>query len=336
MNRSRFLSGAAGIGAAALSVGTGAGAQTAPANVRVIFFGVAGNLPVWAGINKGFFARENLNVTATVTPGSVYMMQHLNAGDFDIAHTSIDNCVAYDEGAGEVALTPPGDFVAVMGGDTGLLSVWARPEIKTWSDLMGKTLAVDAVTTGFAFVLQDMLMLNAIGEHEYKLAPAGGTPKRYQALIESDKYAAGVLTPPFDLLAQAHGLKKLGNASEWVAHYQAYAGVTRRSWARQNSDVLVRYIRAYVAAIKWIYDPANKTEATALLVQNAHVPADIAPQAFAEIIGPGGIAPDAKIDIEGLREVLALRNLFGHSPKKLTDPGKYVDETAYHMALSPK
>jgi ABC-type nitrate/sulfonate/bicarbonate transport system substrate-binding protein len=302
----------------------------------VIFFGVAGNLPVWTGIAKGFFARENLNVTATVTPGSVYMMEHLNAGDFEIAHTSIDNCVAYDEGAGEVSLTPPGDFVAVMGGDSGLLSVWARPEISSWMDLIGKTLAVDAVSTGFAFALQDMLMLNAVGEHEYKLAPAGGTPKRYQALVDSDKYAAAVLTPPFDLLAQAHGLKRLGNASEWIAHYQAYAGVTKRSWARQNRDVLVRYIRAYVAAIKWIYDPANKSEATALLVQHAHVPPEIAPQAFAEITGPGGIAPDAKIDIDGLREVLALRSMFARPEKKLSDPFKYVDETAYKLALSSR
>lgn len=333
MRRSKFIASGTGLGSLALAGRMPAFAQTAPAQVRVIFFGVAGNLPVWVGISKGFFARENLTVTTKVTPGSVYMMQHLNAGDFDIAHTSIDNCVAYDEGEGEVSLTPPGDFVAVMGGDTGLLSVWARPEITRWTDLIGKTLAVDAVTTGFAFVLQDMLMLNAVSEKEYKLAPAGGTPKRYQALVDSDKYAAAVLTPPFDLLAQAHGLKKLGNASEWIAHYQAYAGVTRRAWATQNRDVLVRYIRAYVAAIKWIYDPANKTEATALLVQNAHVPPDIAPQAFAEITGPGGIERDAKIDIAGLREVLSLRSMFGRSQKKLTDPAKYVDETAYALAM---
>jgi ABC-type nitrate/sulfonate/bicarbonate transport system substrate-binding protein len=333
MRRSQFISSSAGLGALALGGRSSVSAQSTPAQVRVIFFGVAGNLPVWVGVAKGFFARENLTVTTKVTPGSVYMMEHLNAGDFDIAHTSIDNCVAYDEAEGEVSLVPRGDFVAVMGGDTGLLSVWARPEIKIWTDLIGKTLAVDAVTTGFAFVLQDMLMLNAVGEKEYTLAPAGGTPKRYQALVESDKYAAAVLTPPFDLLAESHGLKKLGNANEWIAHYQAYAGVTRRSWARENRDVLVRYIRAYVAATKWIYDPANKAEATALLVQNAHVPAEIAPQAFAEISGPGGIAPDAKIDIAGLREVLDLRSLFGRTKKKLTDPMKYVDETAYNLAL---
>ncbi|MGH7684987.1 MAG: ABC transporter substrate-binding protein, partial [Vulcanimicrobiaceae bacterium] len=112
--------------------------------------------------------------------------------------------------------------------------------------------------------------------------------------------------------------------------------VASRSWATQNRDVLVRYIRAYVSAIGWIYDPANKTEATALLVDKAHVPPNIAPQALAEITGPGGTDPKAKIDIEGLRNVLSLRSEFGRPQKKFADPAKYIDETAYRLAFSSK
>ncbi len=336
MLRSAFIASGTGLGTLALAGRTLALAPAVPARVRVIFFGVAGNLPVWAGIAKGFFAREDLTVTTKVTPGSVYMMKHLNAGDFDIAHTSIDNCVAYDEGQRAVALAPPGDFVTVMGGDSGLLTVWARPEISSWADLRGKTLAVDAVTTGFAFVLQRMAEMNGVHPSEYRLEPAGGTPKRYKALVESGKFAAAVLTPPFDLLAQAHGLKKLGSANEALGHYQAYAGVTRRAWATQNRDVLVRYIRAYVATIGWLYDPANKSEAAALLVENAHVPPALAPQVFAEITGPGGTDPNAKIDIEGLRTVLSLRSEFGEPRKVLTDPQKYIDDTAYALAMKSR
>ena len=333
MRRSKFIASGAAFGALGFASEAPSIAQTAPTPVRVIFFGVAGNLPVWTGIAKGFFARENLSVSTKVTPASVFMMQHLNAGDFDIAHTAVDNCVAYDEGQGAVPLTPPGDFVTVMGGDSGLLTVWARPEIASWSDLRGKTLAVDAVTTGFAFVLRRMLKMNGVKESEYQLAPAGGTPKRYKALAESDKFAAAVLTPPFDLLAQAHGLKKLGSANDALGHYQAYAGVTRRAWATKNQDVLVRYIRAYVAAINWLYGPENKDEAASLLVQNAHMPPALASRAFAEITGPGGTDPNAKIDVEGLRTVLSLRSEYGRPQKKLTDPRKYIDETAYHLAL---
>lgn len=301
--------------------------------MRVIFFGVASNLPVWCGNSLGFFAHENLNVTASVTPNSVYMMQHLNAGDFEIAHTAVDNCFAYDEGQGEVTLVPPGDFVTVMGGDSGELTVWARPEISSWADLRGKTLAVDAVTTGYAFVLQRMLDMNGVHDGEYRLAPAGGTPKRYAALAGSDTYAAAVLTPPFDLLAEAHGLRKLGSANEALGHYQAYAGVTRRSWASQHREVLVRYIRAYIAALTWVYDPKNTDVAASILVANAHVPADLASRALAEITGPGGMDRRAAIDLQGMRTVLALRSQYGKPQKTLTDPSKYIDESALNEAM---
>lgn len=331
MQRSRFIAATASLGGLALA-GSPATADDKIANVRVIFFGVASNIPVWCGIAKGFFAREHLNVTTSVTPGSVYMMQHLSSGDFDIAHTAIDNCVAYDEGQGEVSLPQPADFVTIMGGDSGLLSVWARPEINGWPDLRGRTLAVDAVTTGFSFVLQRMLKQNGVHESEYQLAPAGGTPKRYKALAESGKFAAAVLTPPFDLLAEAHGLKKLGSANEALGHYQAYAGVARRDWVTKNQDAVVRYIRAYVASLHWLYDSKNKDEAAALLVSNAHVPAGLAPRVFAEITGSGGMDPNAKLDTEGLRTVLSLRTEYGKPHKLLTDPGKYVDNTAYAQA----
>jgi ABC-type nitrate/sulfonate/bicarbonate transport system substrate-binding protein len=44
-----------------------------------------------------------------------------------------------------------------MGGDNGFLSLVTVPEVKTYADLMGRTLSVDALTTGYAFVLLDLL-----------------------------------------------------------------------------------------------------------------------------------------------------------------------------------
>ena len=46
--------------------------------------------------------------------------------------TAIDNVVAYQEGRGEV------------GGDNGFLRLSLLPEIKTYADLKGKELSVDA------------------------------------------------------------------------------------------------------------------------------------------------------------------------------------------------
>jgi len=318
-------------GALALSTPAVAVAQAQPANLRVIFFGVASNLPVWCAISKGFFARENLTVTTEITPGSQYMFEQLSVGNYQIAVTAFDNDVAYDEGQGAVQL-PNNDFVAFLGGDNGMLSLLCRADLKTYGDLRGETLAVDALQTGFTFVLRRMMQAAGLGPNDYKLVAAGGTPKRYEGLV-GGLYAATLLTAPFDLQAEQKGCHKIGTATDFTGHYQAYAGVTRKAWAASNGDVLVRYIRGYLAALRWLYDPRNKDATIAILTTDAKVPPDVAPQVYAEAINrESGITPNGAIDLAGVKSVLALRREYGLPKKTLADPNKYIDERYYRMA----
>ena len=332
-SRRRFIESTAALGTFALSP-RAAFAQTAPANVRVIFFGVASNLPVWAGIAKGFFAKQNLNVTTEITPSSVYMFQHLAAGDFDVAVTAMDNVVAYDEGQGAPEVNSPGDFVAFMGGDSGMLTLWSRPDIHSFSDLKGTTLAVDAVQTGFTFVLRRMLETVGLNEGDYQLAAAGGTPKRFAALTTTAEYSAALLTAPFDLEADAKGCHKLATALDFIGHYQAYTGVARRAWIERNGDVLVRYIRGYLAALRWLYDARNKDAAIGILTKQGNVPPEIASLCYAEILNrTNGIVPNGAIDIAGVRTILELRSKYGLPKKTLKDPMKYIDQSYWRRAL---
>ena len=88
-------------------------------------------------------------MTLTPTPNSAFQLAGLIEGKFDIAHTAIDNVVAYTEGQGEAAVFVKPDLVAFMGGDNGFLALVTQPEIKGYGDLKGKTLSVDAMTTGY-------------------------------------------------------------------------------------------------------------------------------------------------------------------------------------------
>lgn len=332
-SRRRFIESTAALGSLALSP-TAAFAQSAPTNVRVIFFGVASNLPVWCAITKGFFAKQNLNVTTEITPSSVYMFEHLSAGDFDIAITAMDNVVAYDEGQGAPEVKSPSDFVAFMGGDSGMLTLWSRPDIRGYSDLKGTTLAVDAVQTGFTFLLRRILEVVGLNEGDYQLGAAGGTPKRFAALTTSAEYSAAILTAPFDLEADAKGCHKLATALDIVGHYQAYTGVARRSWMAQNGDVLVRYIRGYLAALRWLYDRRNKNETIAILTKQGAVPPEIASLVYEEVIDrTNGIVPNGAIDVAGVRTILDLRSKYGLPKKTLKDPMKYIDESYWRRAL---
>jgi ABC-type nitrate/sulfonate/bicarbonate transport system substrate-binding protein len=315
-----------------------AGLPPAPADaqattLRVIYFPSADVLPWWVGIEKGFFARENVTVALTPTPGSVYQFQHLSAGDFEIALTAIDNVIAYDEGQGQAPLPKPADFVAFCGTDNAFLHLYARPEIKRIADLRGKSLAVDAPTTGFAFVLRKMLEQNGLHEGDYTFTPLGGTPSRYEKLLAGET-AATLLTTPYDLLAGAKGYTNLGDAQTTIGRYEGLISAASRAWLSANLPLASRYVRGYVAALDWIFAPENKTEAIALLVTNAKLSNDLATQVYGVLTDPkNGLARKGEMDVEGIKTVLALRSAYGRPQKQLVDALKYYDDRSYKLAL---
>src|SRR5579871_5432722 len=193
MNRRRSI-GAAFLLATFAAIGSVG--RTAPAEtpLKIIVFPGGQAWPLWVGDERGFFVREGLAVETAYTPGSVFQMTKLIDGEFDIAITNIDNVIAYDEGLGEVAVAGTPDLFAFIGGNTGMLSLYATPEIGAYADLRGKALAVDAVTTGYAFVLREMLAQHGLGETDYRLVPVGGTAARWSAL-QQRQYAATMLNP---------------------------------------------------------------------------------------------------------------------------------------------
>src|SRR5262249_40016152 len=68
-----------------------------------------------------------------------------------------------------------------MGGDNGFLSLVGVPEVKSIADLKGKTVSVDALTTGYAFVLLDLLKRAGLNQADYKVEKAGGVLARWEA-----------------------------------------------------------------------------------------------------------------------------------------------------------
>ena len=78
--------------------------------------------------------------------------------------TAFDNVVAYQEGQGEAKIPANPDMFAFMGGDNGFLSLVGGRAHQALADLKGKKLSVDALTTGYAFVLREMLARSDIAE----------------------------------------------------------------------------------------------------------------------------------------------------------------------------
>jgi len=312
-------------------------AQPVPAPlapVRVISFDGGWNLPLWAAQRQGAFTANGLAVQVSYTPSSGFLVSSLFDGRNDIALALIDNVVAYQEGQGEAKIPDNPDLVVFMGGDGGYLSVVAQPPIKSFADLKGSTLSVDAMTTGAAFVFRELAARNGLTDADVKYERAGGTDARYRDLI-AGKHAATLLRTPYEVLARNRGYNVLATA-ETLGAYQGTAGFTRRAWARDHERELVGFLRAYRSGVDFVADPANREIVEALLVANIRdmTPA-LAHQSYDLLLAPrGGFSRDLRPDEQGIATVLALRGKYATPPKALGDPKKYYDLTWYDKAFA--
>src|SRR5918992_721927 len=163
--------------------------------LNVIVFPGGFNLPLWAAERQGFFESNGLRVVLTPTPSSTFQMQGLAEGRFDIAMTAMDNVIAYQEGQGEAKIPENPDMFAFMGADNGFLSLVGGPGIGSIGQLKGRKLSVDAMSTGYAFVLRELLAKNGVAESEVTFERAGGVLGRFQELIKGSHAATMLITP---------------------------------------------------------------------------------------------------------------------------------------------
>ncbi len=308
-------------------------AQT-PAVVTVNVFPGGFNWPSFVAQEKGFFEKNGIRVVLQPTPNSVAQMTGLAEGKFDIAITAVDNIVAYVEGEGQAPIGPQPEFFAFLGSDSGFLSLVAAPGIKSFRELKGKTLSVDARSTGYAFVLFEMLARNGLSAKDYSIEEAGGMVQRWNALRER-KHAATLLSAPFNIVAMQENFNELKRATEVIGPYQGNVGATRRAWARQNKDKVIAFIRGYAEAIDWLYQPNHREEAVEILSKNVpDISAEVAQESYGPLLDPkDGFLRDAHINLPGLRTVLRLRSRYAQGAKKLSDPLKYYDPGYYDSAM---
>jgi ABC-type nitrate/sulfonate/bicarbonate transport system substrate-binding protein len=286
---------------------------------RLIVFPGAFNWPVWVAEDQGFFAQRGIEVAVTNTPGSVFQVTQMIEGKADLAITLIDNVIAYREGQGEVPLTSP-DLIGLLATDTRVFpALVTLPEVKTYADLRGRTLSVDAKTTGYANVVYAMLEAGGLNPDDYKIESVGGVLQRFDAILEG-KHAGALFNSPFEGLLLARGFTLLDTAIRVVGGYQGMVLAARRQWAEANRPTVVAFIRAFLEAVRWLYEPANRDAAFA--IYSRYQP-DAAPNSAATAYGvlfdpKLGFPADGRMDLPGLQKVIELRARYGR-PRKTLD-----------------
>ena len=303
-------------------------AATAQTAVRTKVFPGAQALPLIAGVQQGIFEQHGIKLDLLFTASSQELRDGLASGDFQIAHSAVDNAVAMVEMAKH-------DVVIVTGGDSSMNEFFVQPDVRSIADLKGRTVIVDAPNTAYALQAKKILRMNGVKDSDYTLKEVGGTLFRYRAMREDRTHAASMLNPPFSVDAASSGLKSMGRAVDLIGPYQATGAFVLRKWATANRDLLERYIAAQIQATRWAVAPANKEAAAKMLVERFKLQPAVALRTWELLADPKfGLATDAKFDEAGFRNVLSLRaEIEGSWGGKAPPADRYVDLSFYEKAV---
>ena len=269
---------------------------------------------------KGIFAAAALEVDVTVTPNSTDQMRGLSLGLWQIVSTAFDNVLGWSgrEGAEIVAIAQVAQGIT--------LPVYVRPEIKSWEDLRGKPLAVDAVDTAYALVLRRILLAHGLEMErgDYTLLPKGATGHRLESMNQGESFA-GVLNPPWDAKADAAGMKRFADQREILPNYPGGVFAVNRNWANDNRAILTKYLAAWDQGLRWAQDVKNRDEAIKLIAEAEKLDEKNAVNRLRQLPSNG------RLNLAGLQTVLDLRVKFGLTPPMGNDLPKYYDESFYNQ-----
>lgn len=294
------------------------------ATIRVSTFAGASSLPLHAARELGLFERAGLDVDLRQTRSSDELLRGLLDGAHEIVHAAPDNFIAWRDGSAA-------PIVAWLGGTSGPLSLVARPGITRLEELRGRTIAVDAVASGFVSVLRTLLRTAGLGPDDLRLEPLGATHLRVEALREG-RADATMLTLPWAAEVARDGFPVLADARAARPRLQGSSAGSLEPWLAANPEVADAYLRAVIAALTWLLHPASRPRARALLAERYGIDPELAETVRAAMTDPiAGWSPSALVDPAGIAAVWELRAENGMVPAH--PPETYYTLEPYRRVL---
>jgi ABC-type nitrate/sulfonate/bicarbonate transport system substrate-binding protein len=188
----------------------------------------------------GYFEREGLDVTIEQGRGSAMAVQQIVGGGALLSRTGVGDHIR--------ASSRPGgdDLVAVgtisQGSPFYVISPAGRP-IRTPEEMAGKTIGVLSVGGATEIVLDVMLQARGVDRARVARQVAPNSPAGLQ-LVEQGRIDAYIVSAGVPVALQAANTPHLSWNTDDVAPIPGQCYIARRSTLAQNSELVVRFLRA--------------------------------------------------------------------------------------------
>ena len=292
----------------ALSIATAfAYAQQSPKLTPINYGNIVLTASTWPFLiaeQEGFFVKESIDFKRVIGGNTTATTQALVGGSTDIAQMNLVNLLG--------ANSAGADLVVIAGDSTvPIYTLIVHPSIKSYADLRGKRLAVTGPTDPLNYIFVRMLAANGLTPADYELIGLGGAPQRLAA-VQNGGVAGALVNQPSDFIALASGFNSLGLSTDYVDNFQYTITGARREWAQKNRPLVVRFLRAYLKACEFFYDPKNKAAAVRALAERTKSDKEEAEKTYALYMKTKKTIPrDGGVDVQGARKVAESWKDFG-------------------------
>lgn len=225
-------------------------------------------LPVDIGIDRGFFAREGLDVDSANLGGDAKVQQALAAG-------SIDFGLGSGPGMAFVAKGSPAIGVAAFAGPPRNISaiVLADSPIKQIADLKGKTIAVSSVGSLSDWLARQMAIQEGWGQDGIRAVPLGAVETSIAALKAHQVDAVVLSTEAgFGLEEKKQG-RMLASMDRYAPHFITHVVFAQKALVATAPTLVARFLKGFFAAIAFMKTHKAETSQMAqfVLQQSASV-----------------------------------------------------------------
>ena len=324
MQRRHFLVGPA---AAGLAVSAKRATAQTPVLTTVTFgaIGIASfNWSVLVAKQLGFWAANGINVDVIFTGSVAANVQQTTTGAIDV---------------GEIASTQL--IQAILGGApivaiaqhlaTAPYLVLGRKDLTSIAQLKGKTIVVGGVNDITRVFMDRVLASNNLKAGDYTYVYAGATEARFAALVNGGADAA-ILSPPISTRAANEGYPVLEEVAKYFPSFFFDTLAARPVWFRQRPDLALGFVKGYLQGVQWLYAPANRTRAIALLADATHVNVEEATTSYELFVVKRAFSATGVMTARDVNVVLDAMAKNGQIQTPLPPASRFYDNTLVNQA----
>jgi NitT/TauT family transport system substrate-binding protein len=259
---------------------------------------------VWVAKERGLFQKYGLEVQAIQMPRSALTVTALIAGEIDAAIIGPGHLLnAATSGADVIGIA---NFVQKL--DYRFIG---RPEIKRAEDLRGKRVAISgpgAVSHVVALLAVQNLGLDP-NRDKITFLSIPGTEMNRRIALESVSVDASALNGAIGDLYASRGYTLLFNFKGSGISLAQTALATSRRIIAAKPQVIDGYLKAFIEALNYILEPANKAPLMRVIAANLRLESAAAEDAYQAVVNSYDRIPYPNVDgIKRLQSVMVQLN----------------------------